>query len=82
MRVHGKLQFLDGGLEQSADDQGADQLTGVRPDDVRTQQLPIVRIPDELDEPIGLADRARATVRAPREASDGDLEALRARPPR
>ena len=48
-------QFVHCRLELAAHHELGDQLTRLRPHQVSAEQLPALRPPDDLDEPIGLA---------------------------
>ena len=59
----GEIDFLDGVLVLARDGELVDQLRGVRADDVRAEDLAVLRVADDLHEAVGLARRARAAVR-------------------
>src|SRR5689334_637141 len=76
MRVDREIDFLDGKLVLTGDAELVDQLRGVGADDVRPEDLPVLRIADDLDEALRLARRPGASVVRKGEASDLVLELL------
>src|ERR1039457_629960 len=67
VRVDRQLDLLDGELVLARHGQLVNELRGVRADDVRAEDLAVLRVADDLHEALGLARRACAAVRAIRE---------------
>ena len=76
MRMDGQVDFLDRELVLSGDAELVDQLRRVRTDDVRAEDLAVLRVADDLDEPLGLSGRPRASIVREGEASDLVVELL------
>src|SRR5688572_2409154 len=62
VRVDRQVDFLDGELVLAGHAQLVNQLRGVRPDDMRAEDLAILRIADDLHEALGVARRPRAAI--------------------
>src|SRR5688572_19366411 len=74
VRVHRFFHLLDCRFQVSADDELGDQLTRTRSDDMRADDLAVLFVANDLHEAFRLARCACATVRAPREYPDFDVE--------
>ena len=67
MRVDGPHQIFDRGFEFHGGDGFGNQLRRLRSDDVHAENLPVVGVGDDLDEPFMLANDGRARVGSERE---------------
>src|ERR1700686_544529 len=76
VRVDRESDLLDGELFLPGARELRDRLGGVGADDVGAQDLAILGLPNDLDEPVGLARRARTAIRRERELPDLVLELL------
>ena len=76
MRVDRQIDFFDRELVLARDDELVDQLRRVRADDVRAEDLAVLRVANDLHEAFRLARRARAAVRREGELADLVVELL------
>ena len=67
MRVDGVHQRLDGGFGFHGEHAFADQFERLRPDDVDAQNLAVIFVGDDFDEPVVVAQDARLAVGRERE---------------
>ena len=63
MRVNREVDFFDGELVRPRDDELVNQLGRVRADDVRAEDLAVLRVANDLHEALRVARRARAAAR-------------------
>ena len=71
MRVDREIDLLDRVLVLARDHELVDQLSRVRANDVRAEDLAVLRVADDLDEPVRFAE-----VRARPLAEKGNLPTL------
>ena len=79
VRVHGVEDLLLGGLELLGHHQLGDQLGRLRADQVGAQELAVLGVEDQLDEPLGLVGGQGPAAELERELADADLVAGLAR---
>ena len=76
MWVHRCLELLNGRLEVTSHHELGNQLGGVRPDDVGSQDLRILLVSDDLYEALRVPPRYRTPVAGPWEFSHSDIVPL------
>ena len=76
MRMDREVHFLDRELVRPRDDELVNQLRRVRADDVRAEDLAVLRVANDLHEALRLARRARAAAGHERKLPDLVVELL------